>query len=118
MYAGSKGIISTLWKTEDHVSAKLMRYLYEEMDKGYPTEEALRRAKLRFLDDKTISEKYKTPNYWSNFIYVGQIGKKQIHLKASLIYALILGLAGVLTWLVYKKRKLPRHSGIASVVEP
>jgi len=118
MYAGSKGMISTLWKTEDQVSAKIIQYLYEEMDKGYPTEEALRRAKLRFLDDKTISEKYKTPNYWSNFIYVGQIEKKQIRLNASLIYALVLGSVGVLMWLVYKKRKLPRHSGIASVVEP
>jgi CHAT domain-containing protein/predicted negative regulator of RcsB-dependent stress response len=118
MYAGSKGMISTLWKTEDQVSAKLMQYLYTEMDNGYPPEEALQRAKLLFLDDNTISEKYKTPNYWSNFIYVGQIGKKEIQLNASLVYVLILGTMGLLIWLVYRKRKLPRHSGVASVVEP
>jgi CHAT domain-containing protein/predicted negative regulator of RcsB-dependent stress response len=118
MYAGSKGMISTLWKTEDQVSAKMMQYLYAEMDDGYPAEEALQRAKLRFLKDKTISVKYKTPNYWSNFIYVGQTGKKEIHLKAPLIYALVFGAVGVLIWLVYKKRKLPRHSRVASVVEP
>jgi hypothetical protein len=118
MYAGSKGMISTLWKTEDQVSAKLMQYLYAEMDNGYPPEEALQRAKLLFLDDNTISEKYKTPNYWSNFIYVGQIGKKEIQLNTSLMYVLILGTMGLLIWLVYRKRKLPRHSGVASVVEP
>ena len=118
MYAGSKGMISTLWKTEDRVSAKLMQYLYAEMDKGYPPEEALQRAKLRFLDDNTISEKFKTPNYWANFIYVGQIGKNEIQLNASWIYAIVLVALGVMIWLVYKKRKLPRHSGVASVVEP
>ena len=118
MYAGSKGMISTLWKTEDRVSAKLMQYLYAEMDKGYPPEEALQRAKLRFLDDNTISEKFKTPNYWANFIYVGQIGKNEIQLNASWIYAIVLAALGVMIWLVYKKRKLPRHSGVASVVEP
>jgi CHAT domain-containing protein/Tfp pilus assembly protein PilF len=118
MYAGSKGMISTLWKTEDQVSAKMMQYLYSEMAEGYPPEEALQRAKLRFLDDNTISEKYKTPNYWSNFIYVGQIGKKEIHLNASWAYTLVFAFVGVLIWLVYKRRKLPRHSGVASVVEP
>jgi len=118
MYAGSKGMISTLWKTEDQVSAKLMQYLYSEMDDGYPPEEALQRAKVRFLDDHTISEKYKTPNYWSNFIYVGQIGKKEIHFNALWVYPMVLASLGVLIWLVYQKRKLPRHSGVASVVEP
>jgi anthranilate phosphoribosyltransferase len=88
------------------------------MDKGYPPEETLQRAKLRFLDDNTISEKFKTPNYWANFIYVGQIGKNEIQLNASWIYAIVLAALGVMIWLVYKKRKLPRHSGVASVVEP
>lgn len=95
-----------------------MQYLYTEMDNGFPPEEALQRAKLRFLNDDSISEKYKTPNYWSNFIYVGQIGKKDIHFNASWVYALALISLALMTWLVYKQRKLPRHSGVASVVEP
>lgn len=118
IYAGSKGMISTLWKTEDQVSAKLMQFLYKEMDDGYPPEEALQRAKVRFINDKTISEKYKTPNYWANFIYVGQVGKEEIRLNALWVSAFVLGAIGVIIWLVFKKRKLPRHSGVASVVEP
>jgi CHAT domain-containing protein/predicted negative regulator of RcsB-dependent stress response len=118
MYAGSKGMISTLWKTEDQVSAKLMQFLYAEMNEGYPAEEALQRAKLRFLNDNTISEKYKTPNYWSNFIYVGQTGKKVEQSRQAWLHLLVLGSLGLLIFLVYKIRKLPRHSGVASVVEP
>ena len=118
MYAGSKGMVSTLWKTEDQVSAKLMQLLYAEMNEGYPAEEALHRAKLRFLDDNTVSEKYKTPNYWSNFIYVGQTGKKAEQFPEAWLHVLLLGSLGLLIFLIYKSRKLPRHSGVASVVEP
>ena len=118
MYAGSKGMISTLWKTEDQVSARLMQYLYAEMEKGYPAEEALQRAKIRFLDDDGISEKYKTPNYWSNFIYVGQTGTKVKRFNAYWLYLVPLGVVGIFIFSLYKKRKLPRHSRAASVVEP
>ncbi len=118
MYAGSKGMISTLWKTEDQVSARLMQYLYAEMKKGYPAEEALQRAKIRFLDDDGISEKYKTPNYWSNFIYVGQTGTKVKRFNAYWLYVVPLAVVGIFIFSVYKKRKLPRHSRVASVVEP
>lgn len=118
MYAGSKGMISTLWKTEDQVSARLMQYLYAGMKKGYPAEEALQMAKVRFLEDEGISEKYKTPNYWSNFIYVGRMGTKVKRSNASWLYVLPLTVVGIFIYSVYKKRKLPRHSRVASVVEP
>ena len=111
MYAGSKGMLSTLWKTEDEVSARLMTNFYAEMKDGYAAEEALQRAKVKFLDDRSISEKYKTPNYWSNFIYVGRINETR-HRRLSL-YLLIPGALCFLTIaaiIISKKRKLLRHS--------
>lgn len=74
MYAGSQGILSTLWKSEDKVTAKLMQYFYASLEEGYSVEQALQKAKMQFLEDDDISEKFKTPNYWSNFIYVGSVG--------------------------------------------
>lgn len=118
MYAGSKGMISTLWKTEDQVAAKLMQFLYVEMEEGYPAEEALQRAKLRLLKDDFISEKYKTPNYWSNFIYVGQTRKSVSHFnKLWLLLIAVAASSGALL-LIFRKKKPSRHSGIALVVEP
>lgn len=73
LYAGAKGIVSSLWKSEDGVSAYLMRHMYTDMENGYTTEAALRRAKLAFLRDDGISARYKTPNYWGNFVYVGRV---------------------------------------------
>jgi CHAT domain-containing protein/tetratricopeptide (TPR) repeat protein len=73
LYAGSDGIISTLWKTEDQVTAYLMRRLHYHLAKHHAPEKALQLAKIDLLRAKEIGAKYKTPNYWSNFIYVGKI---------------------------------------------
>lgn len=73
LYAGSDGIISTLWKTEDQVTAYLMRRLHHHLAAHNSPEKALQLAKIDLLSAKEIGAKYKTPNYWSNFIYVGKI---------------------------------------------
>ena len=73
LYAGSDGIISTLWKTEDQVTAYLMQRLHFHLDKEHTPEKALQLAKTDLLKEKSISARYKTPNYWSNFIYVGKV---------------------------------------------
>ncbi|MBL7699078.1 MAG: CHAT domain-containing protein [Chitinophagaceae bacterium] len=82
LYAGAKGIVSSLWKTEDRVSAYLMKQMYVEMQNGYSTAEALRRAKLDLLEDESVSARYKTPNYWGNFVYVGSVGTGKKNLNA------------------------------------
>lgn len=109
LYAGSKGIVSTLWKSEDKVSAFLMRHLYAELEKGYPVEEALQRAKCQLLLDDSIGVPYKTPNYWSNFIYIGQLASTQYEPAGVLKPVIItLGIAGALllvTILIKWKRR-------------
>jgi CHAT domain-containing protein/tetratricopeptide (TPR) repeat protein len=73
MYAGADGVISTLWKTEDKVTAFLMKKMYSYLSDNYPAEKALQLAKKALLADKTIPVKYKSPNYWANFIYNGKL---------------------------------------------
>lgn len=72
-YAGSDGVVSTLWKTEDKVSAFLMTQLHKYLHRQIPAEKALQMAKIDLLKDKSIGSQYKTPNYWGNFIYLGKI---------------------------------------------
>lgn len=73
LYAGSDGIVSTLWKTEDHVTAWIMQRFHDYLEKGYPSEKALRQAKLDFLNNSDFDAHFKTPNYWSNFMYAGYV---------------------------------------------
>lgn len=77
IYAGSDGIISTLWKTEDRVTAYLMQRLHNHLQNNISPETALQLAKKDLLDDTNIGSQYKTPNYWANFIYVGKLHKEQ-----------------------------------------
>lgn len=73
LYAGSDGVVSTLWKTEDLVTGLMIKRFYEYLEAQHPPEKALQLAKISILTDKQVPDKYKTPNYWSNFIYTGKI---------------------------------------------
>jgi CHAT domain-containing protein/Tfp pilus assembly protein PilF len=73
MYAGADGIISTLYKTDDRVTAYLMERLYHYMGKGFDPKEALRKSKIDLLRSPDINSRVKSPNYWSNFVYIGKI---------------------------------------------
>jgi CHAT domain-containing protein len=73
IYAGSNGIVSTLWKTEDRITAYIMQQMHLYRQQGSSNEEALQKAKMDLLKNREFGSQYKTPNYWSNFIYVGQI---------------------------------------------
>jgi CHAT domain-containing protein/tetratricopeptide (TPR) repeat protein len=73
MYAGSKGIISTLYKTDDRVTAFLMKRLYGYLDKGYEPAIALQKSKIDLLGSDEINARFKSPNYWGNFVYIGKV---------------------------------------------
>lgn len=76
MYAGAGGIISTLYKTDDRVTAFLMKRLYFHMEKGLEPAEALQMSKIDLLETNELNPRLKTPNYWSNFVYIGKIHRQ------------------------------------------
>ncbi|MBL7726296.1 MAG: CHAT domain-containing protein [Dinghuibacter sp.] len=73
LYAGSDGVVSTLWKTDDLVTGLIIQRFYTYLQQNYPPAQALQQAKISLLSDKQVPDKYKTPNYWANFIYTGKI---------------------------------------------
>jgi CHAT domain-containing protein len=76
LYAGSNGIVSTLWKTDDRVAAYLMKHFHTHFAKSGDATNALWLAKKELLKDETLGVQYKTPNYWANFVYIGQINRQ------------------------------------------
>jgi CHAT domain-containing protein len=102
LYAGSNGIVSTLWKTEDRVSAYLMKRFHAHLQKG-DAAAALRQAKKDLLADPQMGPQYKTPNYWANFVYIGQVKPRPsgtYWLWLLLPLPLLLGIG----WVWYKKK--------------
>lgn len=70
-YAGVPGIIMTAWAVEDRTGVKLMESFYKFLAMGKPRHEALRLAKIEYLEncDKLTSH----PHYWASYMNVGDI---------------------------------------------
>ncbi len=71
IYAGAKSVISTLWPANDQSSAAIMNVFYKELKKGNAKDEALRNAKLAYLEK--ADPKFRHPYYWASFIPVGDM---------------------------------------------
>ncbi len=69
MYAGVPNILMSLWSVPDKSSSEIMKAFYRELKSGKGKAEALRLAKLAYLDkaDANTSDPY----YWAAFTLVG-----------------------------------------------
>lgn len=65
LYAGTPGVLSTLWNIDDTASASLMEELYRGLTNGKSAAEALRDAQL------AIRETRSDPRYWAAFTLHG-----------------------------------------------
>ncbi len=70
-YAGAKSIITTLWSVNDKSSQILMKYFYEYIDAGYAKDQALRQAKLDYLQKNKIDGI--APYYWAGVVPFGDM---------------------------------------------
>jgi CHAT domain-containing protein len=112
LYAGTRGVISTLWKSEDKVSAYLMQKLHQYIREGLTVTKALQKAKQDLLADKTMDERFKQPSYWANFIYFGRIHADEKNESAmSRMAWILLGVGSVLIGLkiLAQSRRLSRN---------
>lgn len=67
LYAGSPGVISTLWNIDDKVTSCLMQYFYRRLQAGEAVAEALRQAQLGILHGRRTSDPY----FWAAFSLTG-----------------------------------------------
>ncbi len=72
-YAGAKSIVTTLWKVNDEQSKNLMSSFYKYLSKGKDKDEALRLAKLEFLQKNEKKTELLHPFFWASFIGVGDM---------------------------------------------
>jgi CHAT domain-containing protein/tetratricopeptide (TPR) repeat protein len=69
MYAGSKGVVASLWKVDDQATAELMSYFYKSLLKDkLPPAAALRAAKEQLRRQK----RWRAPFYWAAFVLQGE----------------------------------------------
>ena len=69
LYAGARNVVVSLWLANDVAARDTMVPFYRELRKGSNNAEAMRKAKLSFIN---LSSVHATPYYWAPFIVIGQ----------------------------------------------
>ncbi|MEI6275498.1 MAG: CHAT domain-containing tetratricopeptide repeat protein [Prolixibacteraceae bacterium] len=70
LYAGCPSIIMTLWNVEDTSSSVLMIEFYKNIKNGYSKDEALRRAKVSYLEQADPMKAH--PYFWLGYVSIGK----------------------------------------------
>jgi CHAT domain-containing protein/Tfp pilus assembly protein PilF len=116
MYAGCPSLVMTLWEIDDKSGAELMKSFYGYLSDGKAKDEALRLAKLDYINS---SDKLKTnPYYWAGYINFGNNQPLQLkHNDNTNLFATIFIFAGGLVFLLVSflyKRYLRKSPGFQS----
>ena len=73
LYAGVPSIVMTNWEIEDKSGAEIMINFYRYLLKGYRKDEALRQARLDFLDNADMLRAH--PYFWGAYVCIGNPGE-------------------------------------------
>ncbi|MEO6948245.1 MAG: CHAT domain-containing tetratricopeptide repeat protein [Ginsengibacter sp.] len=106
-YAGSESILTGLWEIDEQASAILLDNFYENLLKGMDKDEALRAAKLTYLE--TADGRMLSPQYWAGLVIVGDTSPVDIKKNHAGKKGLILGvltavlLGGFVLWMIRRR---------------
>ncbi len=106
-YAGVPATVTSLWKVPDIMTREIMVNFYKNLKAGMPKDEALRQAKLTYLDRVKFDEKA-APTYWAAFVLSGNTDAVDFDTPLSIWVYWGMGcilLSGLLLFLKYKIKR-------------
>jgi len=102
--AGASSVIKTAWEVNDEASSVIIEDFYKYLSKGKQKNEALRLAKLEYLESVTPS--LKNPYYWAAYEVLGDNAPVSENNKSTVILITIATLLSVIGFLfVYFRRR-------------
>ena len=99
VFAGCPNQVISLWSVNDASTAELMENFYTSLKTDISKTEALRQAKLNYLEN--APELFKHPYYWSGFIYYGDnrpLKKKSFSYTKTLLFSSLVVLLFGFLW--------------------
>ena len=93
LYAGCPSIIMSLWEVEDQSGTQIMSSFYRNLKKGKRKDEALRAAKLEYLESAGSRKAH--PHYWLSFVSIGDNSSLYVSYDYYFFVLLILAFAGI-----------------------
>lgn len=110
LYAGCSSTINSLWKADDESTSAILKKFHTYLQEGYSKSKALQLAKLDYIKGNSL---YKSPNYWSHLILIGDIDPLYKKNKSYLLWVVIAFLSlGVLFFIgiKWKQKSLKKKS--------
>ncbi len=107
MYAGVPSLIVSLWQVDDLATSKIMSVFYEQLSQGKNKAEALRQAKLSYLENARGIKAH--PAYWSPFIQLGNAAPTNIEKRSNFWYigwVVALCVLGLILYLIRSSKHL------------
>lgn len=104
-YAGSESLMTSLWKIDEASSAVIVKSFYEYLNEDFPKDEALRKAKLDYL--QTAEGRTLAPQYWAGLVIMGDVRPIPMETNKRLWWAFGGGLIGLaaIGFLIYRGKK-------------
>ncbi len=101
-YAGCPSVVMTLWQVSDKSSSELMTDFYKYLKKGKSKQEAMRLAKIDYLDSS--DDLTSNPYFWSGFVVLGD--SSPIYKKSGMAYwvSILALFICLLVFFQYKKK--------------
>lgn len=103
-FAGAKSTVMSLWKVPDQSSSIIMKMFYENLYDGLEKDEALKLAKLKYLQN-VEDNALKHPYYWAGFVLSGDTSAINIDKGNNYLFYLLGLILLVLAILLIKRFK-------------
>jgi hypothetical protein len=96
----------SLWAISDRGTSEIMKFFYEEIKAGRPKSDALKNAKLKYIE--LADENTADPFYWSAFTLIGDNEpiriQKPVDLRTFSFTILAICISGIIMFYLYKKK--------------
>jgi CHAT domain-containing protein len=104
-YAGCKSVVTSLFQLDDESARQIMTSFYVYLKAGKTKTDALRQAKLDFLDEIILAKTH--PRYWAGLMVAGDqraLEIKEDQFRKNIIYAALI-LTGLLMLLLFIRKR-------------
>lgn len=103
-YAGVPSVVMSHWQVDDRSTSELMQLFYRNLSDGMTKDEALRQAKLEFLETTDVLRTH--PYFWGSFVLLGDPSEIELGSNQQTRNLLFAGIAAfLLFFVVYMRRR-------------
>jgi len=103
IHAGSESVMTSLWDISDLSTKKILENFYIKLNQGKSKSEALRQAKLDFIENASPTQEH--PKYWAHLVLIGDAGVVQSGGMNFKYVFLVIGLLAILLLFRFFSRK-------------